>query len=67
MQDTCSAERERKVKVGTHVGNMTGEKKLGEDGRLRKNPPDILYFLYEDEIVFSEGQEEIKKKVKRSS
>lgn len=41
----------------------TGDKRVGEDRRLRKNPPDILYFLYkEDETVFSKMQEEPKKK-----
>lgn len=40
----------------------TGDKRVGEDRRLRKNPPDILYFLYkEDETVFSKMQEEPKK------
>lgn len=40
------------------VDHTTGEKSLGEERRLRKNPSHILYFLYEKEdvITFSEAQ-----------
>lgn len=40
------------------VDHTTGEKSLGEERRLRKNPSHVLYFLYEKEdvITFSEAQ-----------
>jgi len=56
---TFTEKERKKMKVNREVDHTTGEKRLGEERRLRENPPHVLYFLYEkeDEINFSEAQE----------
>lgn len=48
-------------KVNREDDHRTEEKRLGKERRLRKNPPHVLYFLYEndDKIDFSGAQKEI--------
>jgi len=46
---TFTEKERKKMKVNREVDHTTGEKRLGEERRLRENPPHVLYFLYEKE------------------